>query len=141
MFDINLEIYENDWDNIKSASEIYKDDLRALLKLNDNSNGRKENMLIYINELYVELVKWLSNNFNNEFVEFYYTDPVEFEDYLEIKTQDNKIYIDMPGNKFLVEKTEALAFGKKLLSLIEDMFSTKGEEGIKYFNLLKESVK
>ena len=141
MLDITLEIYENDWNNIKSTSEIYNDDLRALLKLNDNSSNRKENMLVYINELYIELVKWLSNNFDNDFIEFYYTDPVEFEDYLEIKTQDNKIHIDMPGNKFFVEKSEALAFGEKLLSLIEEMFSTKGEEGIRYFNLLKESVK
>lgn len=141
MFDINLEIYENDWNKIKSSSEIYKDDLRALLKLSDNSSGRKENMLVYINELYIELAKWMSNDFNNKFVEFYYTDPVEFEDYLEIKMLDGKVFIDMPGNKFFVEKNEAIAFGGKLLSLIEEMFSTKGEDGIKYFNLLKESVK
>lgn len=141
MLDVTLEIYENDWNNIKSASEIYNDDLRALLKLNDNSSGRKENMLVYINELYIELVKWLSNDFNNEFVEFYYTDPVEFEDYLEIKKQDSKFFIDMPGNKFFVEKDEAITFGEKILSLIAEMFSTKGAEGIKYFNLLRESAK
>ena len=141
MFDINLKIFESDWDNVKSSSEIYNDDLRALLKLNDNASGRQEKMLVYINELYIKLAKWLSNNFNNEFIEFYYVDPAEFNDYLEIKTQDSKFFIDMPCNKFFVEKDEALAFGQKLLSLIEEMFSTKGEEGIKYFNLLKESVK
>ena len=66
--------------------------------------------------------------------------PKEMKD-LEIKKQDSKFFIDMPGNKFFVEKDEAITFGEKILSLIAEMFSTKGAEGIKYFNLLRESAK
>ena len=136
MFKIELDIYDNDWDEVKSNTNVYNDELRAILTIIERPSETEAKMLVYVNELYNKLLQWIKDDQKNMFVDFYYIDPVEFEDYLEIKSSNGKYCIDLPTSIFYVDKTAAVQFGRDLVVAITSMFEKKGKEGIQYLNLL-----
>lgn len=136
MIKILFNICEDNWEYAKQNSVVLPDIIDSIMILKNTEEQVEKKYKIYINELYFQLVSWLKNDLRNDFVEFHYTSPVDFEDYFDIEKCDEHYSVYLPGLKMDFSKEEIIEFGNLLLQEVKKAFLSKGEEGVKYLQLL-----